>query len=163
MIVNTSAVLQFSETHPETQAQEKMATYAGLRDFYSNDRETGIIFATINKSQGGRSKVHFPIDDEDKDVFCENQLRYRYYYQDDDGGHWIKDFLALKGKWDQKRFSYDLPKHSLYKSLQFTVRKTSHTSNQILAIQYKCPPRLSLHEFYEYGTLRYVHILQFKS
>lgn len=47
-----------------------------------------------------------------------------------------------------------------YKPLQYTLRATSHTSNQVLARQYECPPELQLHEYVAFGLLRSGHRLQ---
>lgn len=41
-----------------------------------------------------------------------------------------------------------------YKSLQNTVRGTSHTANQVLASQSECPSQLQLHEYIAFGLLR---------
>ncbi|KAK6359305.1 hypothetical protein TWF696_000468 [Orbilia brochopaga] len=154
MLVNTSAVLQFTETDPETKAQEHLQSYTGLKDFYNDDRSAGIVLASPNKSIGreGGLKIQLPAVDEE--VLADFSLRPRYWYKDGAGGHWVRDFIKLKGLWDKRIFSYTLPKGSLYKPLQFAIWRTDHTSNEILALQHKCPPKLSSHEFYEYGVLR---------
>lgn len=41
-----------------------------------------------------------------------------------------------------------------YKPLQYAVRGTSHSANQVLARQYECPPELQLHEYIAFGLLR---------
>ncbi|KAF3910551.1 hypothetical protein ABW21_db0201596 [Orbilia brochopaga] len=154
MLVNTSAILQFTETDPETKAQEHLQSYIGLKDFYLNNRSSGIVLASMAKAIGrdGGVKVQLPAADDE--VLAECSLKPRYWYSDGTGGHWVRDFIKLKGLWDKRMFSYKLPNDSVYKPLQFALRKTNHTSNDILALQYKCPPKLSLHEFYEYGVLR---------
>lgn len=41
-----------------------------------------------------------------------------------------------------------------YKPLQYTIKATTHTANQVLARQYKCPSELQLHEYIAFGLLR---------
>ncbi|KAK6535550.1 hypothetical protein TWF694_002004 [Orbilia ellipsospora] len=160
MLVNTSAILQFTETNPETKSQETLRTYVGLRDFYQDERTSGIIFASQNRGVGreGGAKVSLPATD--MDIVADFSLHPRYWYFNSVGGHWVRDFFNLRGRWDKRMFSYKLPKNSIYKSLQFTLRRSDHQPNQILAIQYKCHPQLSSHEFIEYGSLRAGHRIQ---
>ncbi|KAF3921376.1 hypothetical protein ABW20_dc0108928 [Dactylellina cionopaga] len=160
MLVNTSAILRFTETDPETQSKDQLATYFGLRNFYKDERNAGIIYASQTKAIGreGGLRIELPADEEE--ILVGFSLKPRYWYNDSSGGHWVRDFFKLKGLWDKRMFAYKLPNDSLYKPLQFAVWRTDHTSNKILSIQNKCPPKLSLHEFYEYGTLRAGHSIQ---
>ncbi|KAF3180505.1 hypothetical protein EYR41_007849 [Orbilia oligospora] len=160
MLINTSAILQFSETHPETRAQEKLSTYIGLRDFYKDERTAGVILASQRKATGRLGGVKVDLPAEEDQILVPFSFRPRYWYGDTASGHWVSDFFRLKGTWDKRMFSYKLPNSSVYKPLQFSLRRSDHTSNEILALQNKCHPRLSLHEFYEYGTLRAGHRLQ---
>lgn len=41
-----------------------------------------------------------------------------------------------------------------YKPLQYAIRGTSHSANQVLSRQYECPPELQLHEYIAFGLLR---------
>lgn len=41
-----------------------------------------------------------------------------------------------------------------YRALQYTLKGTSHTANQVLARQSECPPELQLHEYIAFGLLR---------
>ncbi|KAK6360193.1 hypothetical protein TWF730_006344 [Orbilia blumenaviensis] len=150
MLINTSAVLQFSETHVETRAHEKLSTYPGLRSFYTDERTTGVMLGSQRRAIVKRHSL--PVDEDQ--VMVSFSFRPRYWYNDTSGGHWVRDFFELKGIWDRRMFSYKLPHSSVYKPLQFALRQSEHSSNDILALQYKCPPKLSLDEFYEYGTLR---------
>ncbi|KAF3942471.1 hypothetical protein ABW19_dt0201642 [Dactylella cylindrospora] len=154
MIVNTSAILQFTETYPETHAAEKMNTYIGLREFYKNDRKSGIILASTKRAAGKAGGLRIPLPAPLDEVICSHRLNHQYYYDDTDGGYWVQDFFKLRGTWNRKMFSYKIPKDSPYRPLQFALRRTDHSSNDVLAMQWRCPPKLSLHEFYEYGTLR---------
>ncbi|KAJ1300163.1 hypothetical protein OPQ81_011915 [Rhizoctonia solani] len=47
-----------------------------------------------------------------------------------------------------------LPPNSIYRHLEYTLQRTSHTSNQVLADQHDCPKELSLHEHIAFGSLR---------
>ena len=47
-----------------------------------------------------------------------------------------------------------VPRPGPYTSLQYAVASTSHTSNEVLAQQSKCPTDLSLHEFTAFGSIR---------
>ncbi|KAI5778711.1 hypothetical protein EDC01DRAFT_673091 [Geopyxis carbonaria] len=60
------------------------------------------------------------------------------------------------------RYSRDLPEGP-YKALQNNYLGTSHTSNQILANQWRCPSEITLHEFYAFGSLRAGHRLQWSN
>ncbi|KAJ7521861.1 hypothetical protein O6H91_19G071900 [Diphasiastrum complanatum] len=51
----------------------------------------------------------------------------------------------------------------VYKCLQWTIDGTSHTENQVLARQVKCPPELNLSEYKAFGTLRAGHLLQIRN
>ncbi|EPS39093.1 hypothetical protein H072_7131 [Dactylellina haptotyla CBS 200.50] len=160
MLVNTTAVLQFSETHPETKQQEKLSTYIGLKDFYTDNRESGIVLASLTKAVGKDGGVAVDLPADNNDILAEFSLRLRYWYSDGTGGHWVHDFLNRKGIWNRKMFSYKLPRDSLYRSLEFALMGTVHMPNQIEALQYKCPPQLSIHEFREFGMFRSGHNLQ---
>ena len=48
----------------------------------------------------------------------------------------------------------DVPKSSIYKSLQHCLNGTAHTSNEIIAMQVQCPKELDIHAFAAFGELR---------
>ncbi len=50
-----------------------------------------------------------------------------------------------------------------YRGLQYTVKNTIHTSNEVIASQAECPDALTMHEFYAFGTLRSGHRLQWRN
>ena len=50
-----------------------------------------------------------------------------------------------------------------YRSLQYAVSNTVHTSNEVISSQAKCPEMLTMHEFYAFGTLRSGHRLQWRN
>ena len=53
-----------------------------------------------------------------------------------------------------------LPVESSYKSLQYAVDGTSHTSNEVMANQSECPNDLNLHEYIAFASLRSGHRIQ---
>ncbi|EKD21257.1 hypothetical protein MBM_00370 [Drepanopeziza brunnea f. sp. 'multigermtubi' MB_m1] len=60
------------------------------------------------------------------------------------------------------RCTFKLPQGS-YETLQYAVKGTTHTSNQVLAQQDACPDAITLHEFYAFCTLRAGHRLQWRN
>lgn len=50
-----------------------------------------------------------------------------------------------------------------YKSLQFSVSATTHTSNQIIASQDSCSTTITLHDYEAFGHLRSGHKLQWRN
>lgn len=50
-----------------------------------------------------------------------------------------------------------------YKTLQPFLEGCTHTSNEVLAAQDRCPDSLTLHEFYSFSTLRSGHRLQWRN
>ena len=50
-----------------------------------------------------------------------------------------------------------------YKSLQFSVSATTHTSNQIIASQARCSTTITLHDYEAFGHLRAGHKLQWRN
>ena len=52
---------------------------------------------------------------------------------------------------------------SPYEALQFSLESCKHNENEVIAIQNKCHPELSLHEFINYGFFRAGNRLQLKN
>jgi hypothetical protein len=50
-----------------------------------------------------------------------------------------------------------------YRTLQWALDSTNHTSNEVLARQDSCPDSLTLHEFYSFASLRSGHRLQWRN
>lgn len=50
-----------------------------------------------------------------------------------------------------------------FKGLQYAVKNTTHTSNEVISTQAECPEALRMHEFYAFGTLRSGHRLQWRN
>lgn len=79
---------------------------------------------------------------------------------DSRSSQWTKDLL---GRCDVHRIcTLQLP-FGPYQKLQFALDGTSHTSNEVLAMQSECPKSLNLHEFYAFATLRSGDRLQWRN
>lgn len=73
---------------------------------------------------------------------------------------WTNDLL---GHCDvREKCMFKLP-NGKYKGLQYAVENTTHTSNEVISTQDKCPEVLRMHEFYAFGTLRAGHRLQWRN
>lgn len=84
----------------------------------------------------------------------------RYELHDSEKGKWTKDLL---GHCDvREKCTLKLP-DGQYKELQYAVENTTHTSNEVISTQDKCPEALRMHEFYAFGTLRAGHRLQWRN
>ncbi|KAG8689701.1 hypothetical protein FRC11_001144 [Ceratobasidium sp. 423] len=110
-----------------------------------------ITIASVTKAFGGshyKSIKNFPASEHE--VCLHNALQFKLY--DQNGEAWAA------GPFPDTTFArygtLKLPPGSLYRHLEYSVEKTTHTSNDILADQYNCPQGLSLHEHIAFGTLR---------
>ncbi|KAH7332999.1 hypothetical protein B0J17DRAFT_736241 [Rhizoctonia solani] len=75
----------------------------------------------------------------------------------------FKLYDTIKGTWASGPFpdvtladygTLKLPKDSSYRHLEYALKGTTHTTNEVLADQYECPKELNLHEHIAFGTLR---------
>jgi hypothetical protein len=98
-----------------------------------------------------------PLATEDN-ICVKNGLQYAVH--DIPKNQWTKDLLGYCDV--QEMCTLQLPSGA-YKSLQYAVHGTTHTSNDILARQSQCPRGLNLHEFYAFATLRSGHRLQWRN
>lgn len=93
-----------------------------------------------------------------ENVCVNNGLHYSMF--DSTNDRLAIDFL---GKCDvRKMCTFQLPPGP-YASLQFALDNTTHTSNEVIALQAECPSELSLQEFYEFCMLRSGHRLQWRN
>ena len=84
-----------------------------------------------------------------------------YYELHDSAKHeWTKDLLGYCDV--REKCTLKLPKGQ-YEGLQYAVENTTHTSNEVISSQDKCPEALRMHEFYAFGTLRAGHRLQWRN
>jgi len=101
------------------------------------------------------SRGGFHPDTDIDEFIVPNGYNCKYYYDDDPSAPSIPFPGSVK-----KFCTFQVNPNSPYCNLQFAVNGTSHTQNQVLAQQIKCPAELSLSEFIEFGSLRAGHHLQ---
>ncbi|CAE6532541.1 unnamed protein product [Rhizoctonia solani] len=91
--------------------------------------------------------VRFPTSE--GKVCVNNSLRFQPY--DSVDKRWVSSptnsTLAKCG-------TFDLPDNNPYTHLSYSLGGTTHTSNEVIASQFECPPELSLHEHIAFGSLR---------
>lgn len=92
----------------------------------------------------------------EESICVNNGLQYSMY----DSKFWRRTTEPTCDIW--KTCSLQLPSGS-YRTLQYAVDKTTHTSNKVIARQSKCPKGLNLHEYYAFATLRSGHRLQWRN
>ena len=69
----------------------------------------------------------------------------------------------LLNRCDVRRLcTFQLPPGS-YRTLQYALDGTTHTSNEVFAMQVECPKGLNLHEFYAFAALRSGDRLQWRN
>lgn len=129
-----------------------IADYPGLKNYFNADlltRQSRLYFTSSTKSflSSHYRYVRFPATI--KDICVKNALRFALY--DMNARIWASDRLL---ETDVRHLcTFRLP-DGPYKKLQYTLKGTSHTANQVLARQYECPPELQLHEYIAFGLLR---------
>ncbi|CAE6379485.1 unnamed protein product [Rhizoctonia solani] len=126
--------------------------YDPLSSWLTNPSPTPRITIASDRKSFMRShysrSIHIPaVEDQ---VCVDNALRFRLY--DKNADTWAAG--PFPGITLAKYGTFSLPSESLYSRLEYTLEKTTHTSNQVLADQYDCPKELSLHEHIAFGTLR---------
>ncbi|KAH7333001.1 hypothetical protein B0J17DRAFT_579243 [Rhizoctonia solani] len=116
-----------------------------------------VIIASVTKSFK-RSHYNYTrsIPTTESQVCLNNPLLFKFY--DKDGNAWAAG--PFSGASFTKFGTFELLPDSPYYYLNHTLQKTTHTSNEILAIQRDCPKELSLHEHIAFGTLRSGALLQ---
>lgn len=95
----------------------------------------------------------------DEESICVNNgMRYMLY--DSKTRNWATDLLNDSDI--RKKCTYKL-ESTRYGALQYAISNTTHTSNEVVSRQDKCPRTLTLHEFYAFGALRSGHRLQWRN
>ena len=94
----------------------------------------------------------------ESNVCVNNGLHYTIY--DSKESRWTEELLGRYGVREQ--CTPKLPAGP-YRSLQYAVSNTIHTSNEVIANQAECSDMLTMHEFYAFGTLRAGHRLQWRN
>ena len=94
----------------------------------------------------------------EENICVNNGLRYSMY--DSTSKQWTTELLNHCDV--QRLCTFQLSSGS-YRTLQFALDGTTHTSNEVLAKQAECPKALNLHEFYAFATLRSGDRLQWRN
>ncbi|KAF8326320.1 uncharacterized protein EI90DRAFT_3156603 [Cantharellus anzutake] len=137
------------EAHP-SMTLEHYANLNHLSGYLVSDSRRRISLASQEKSflTSHYNRVKIPASEED--VCLRNALSYRVY--DEHHNTWVHP-----PSWDcglRHKTSIPISQRSPYASLEHFAQRTSHTSNEVLASQHRCPPSLNLHEFIAFGSLR---------
>ncbi|KAF3484464.1 uncharacterized protein GIQ15_03788 [Arthroderma uncinatum] len=148
-------------TPPRSKITGKLYTLYGYTDLskFSGPAAGRLQIASIPKpfvvSHYNSRKVSIASRD---NICVNNGMSYSLY--DSKTENWAADLL---GKCSiREKCTHDL-QSSRYCGMQNAVSSTDHTSNEVLAAQHKCPQGLTLHEFYEFCTLRAGHRLQWRN
>ncbi|KAH8807698.1 hypothetical protein F5884DRAFT_880995 [Xylogone sp. PMI_703] len=95
----------------------------------------------------------------EENICVNNGMCYSMY--DNNRETWTRELSP--GQCDiRQQCTIQLPKGP-FEKLQFVLDKTTHSSNEILAMQSECSKSLSLHEFYDFATLRSGDLLQWRN
>lgn len=142
-----------THTSPSDQkSYETIATYSGLRSHFNPDlltRHSKLNYTSSTKSflSSHYRYARFPATV--GDICVKNALRFALY--DTNTRTWTSHRVP---EVDIRHLcTFRLP-DGPYKKLQYTLKGTSHTANQVLSRQYECPPELQLHEYIAFGLLR---------
>lgn len=125
-----------------------LAQYAPLQNYVDGTSGRVALASTqhpLTKYGGSRS---LPCDK--ADVCQPNALVYRLH--DSLRDIWVQDPFKQCSIWDM--CTLRLTPGSVYDNLEYAVRGTSHTPNEVVANQADCAPGLALHEYEAFATLR---------
>ena len=128
----------------------ELKTYQGLQKYVDSHQISRITIASETKSFLNSHYKTSKIPSTESVVCVNNGLRYRLY--DEGQRRWAAGSFGDCSV--AHRCTFLLPEQGPYKSMQYAIDGTSHTSNSVLADQSECPSDLNLHEYYAFGTLR---------
>ena len=135
-----------------------LRNYAGLQKFVIS-QEGRLQLASKTKPFVVSHYRHQKISQaKESNVCVNNGLHYTIY--DSKESRWTEELLDRCGVREQ--CTPKLPAGP-YRSLQYAVSNTIHTSNEVISNQAECPEMLTMHEFYAFGTLRAGHRLQWRN
>ena len=135
-----------------------MKDYSGLSN-YVRSKSSRLQLASASKSfLAARYPSKRIFEATEHNVCVNNGLSYSLY--DSKLRQWTNDLLAQCNV--RKLCTLQLPPGP-YQQLQFTLAGTTHSSNEVLAMQSVCPESMSLHEFYAFASLRCGDRLQWRN
>lgn len=136
----------------DQQPYETAAVYSGLKSYFDAGpltRQRKLKYTSSNKSFLASHYRHARLPTTVDEICVKNALHFALYDTSTDS--WTSNRLQ---EIDIRHLcTFRLP-DGPYKRLQYTLRGTSHTANQVLTRQYECPPELQLHEYIAFGLLR---------
>lgn len=134
---------------------EQLWEYSGLKRYFVSQCQQRLAWSSKTKSFQRSHYRDLPFPTSVETICVDNALNYARF--DKDSSEWANKRL---GKVDVRKLcTFSLPEGP-YKTLQYAVDDTSHTSNEVISRQHACSVVLSLHEYYSFGTLRAGHRLQ---
>lgn len=136
----------------DQQPYETAAIYSGLKSYFDAGlltRKSKLSYTSTTKSFLASHYRYARLPTTIDEICVKNALRFALY--DASTHNWTSNRLP---EIDIRHLcTFRIP-DGPYKRLQYTLRGTSHTANQVLTRQYECPPELQLHEYIAFGLLR---------
>lgn len=131
---------------------ENISNYSGLKPYFADhklSRQSTLRYTSMTKSFLSSHYRYRRLPARREEICVRNALQFALY--DTKSGRWTSDLPRVI---DCRHLcTFRLPRGP-YSSLQHAVEGTSHTPNQVLAHQSKCPPELQLHEYVAFGLMR---------
>ncbi|KAI0920155.1 hypothetical protein AcV5_009969 [Taiwanofungus camphoratus] len=128
----------------------ELKEYIGLREFLAHEKISRITYASTTKSFHNSHYKMKSLPTSESFICVNNGLQYKLF--DNITSSWAADQFHQCSI--AHRSTVRLPITGRYKTLQYTIDGTQHTSNEILALQSECPKDMSIHEYIAFGTLR---------
>lgn len=128
------------------------ATYAGLKQYFDAGgltRTSKFTYSSITKSFLATHYRLARLPTTIHDICVKNAMNFSFYDMS------TRIWTANRAQQIDIRHlcTFYLPAGP-YKSLQYTLKATSHSANLVLSRQSECPPELQLHEYVAFGLLR---------
>lgn len=128
------------------------ATYSGLKQYFDAGgltRPSKLTYSSLTKSFLATHYRFARLPTTIRDICVKNAMNFSFY--DTSTRIWAAN---RPPQIDIRHLcTFYLPPGP-YKSLQYTVKGTSHSGNLVLSRQSECPPELQLHEYVAFGLLR---------
>ncbi|KAK0446439.1 uncharacterized protein EV420DRAFT_1715929 [Desarmillaria tabescens] len=125
-----------------------LAQYVPLQGY--TDRTSGRVALASTEHPLTRSGGSRSLPCNEADVCQPNALRYRLH--DSQRDIWVQDPFQQCNIWDM--CTLRITPGSVYDNLEYAVRGTNHTPNEVIANQADCAQGLTLHEYEAFATLR---------
>lgn len=158
LLVNTFSPAQIRSQRAKKQKVYSMEDFSGLSEYFKSQPARLQLASTAKPFVVAHYGNKLVREATEENICVNNGLVYSMY--DSKSRQWTGELL---GRCDVRRnCTLQLPPGP-YRKLQFALDGTTHTSNEVLAMQYECPKPLNLHEFYAFATLRSGDRLQWRN